>query len=90
MDFEWSLFNATEITQNEVCESFEDPFSLRLLPDAVRFSQQARYFCLGRTLGGKPIFSVYTSTGKVVRAITSRPMTAEETFFYDRKSKESL
>ncbi|PAW77635.1 MAG: hypothetical protein B9S32_10160 [Verrucomicrobia bacterium Tous-C9LFEB] len=90
MDFDWSLFASKEITQNEVCESFEDPFSLRLLPDAMRFAQQSRYFCLGRTLGGKPIFSLYTSTGKVVRVITSRSMTAEETFFYDRKSKESL
>jgi uncharacterized DUF497 family protein len=90
MDFDWTIFSAPDITPNDVAESFEDPFSLRLLPDAIRFAQQARYFCLGRTLSGKPIFSVYTSTGKIVRVITTRGMTDEEIFFYDRKSKEAL
>jgi uncharacterized protein len=90
VDFDWSLFISKEVSQNDICEIFEDPFSLRLLPDAHRFAQQARFFCLGRTLSGKPVFSVYTSTGKIVRVIAARPMTDEEIFFYDRKSKENL
>ncbi len=34
-----------------------------------------------------PIFSVYTSTGKVVRAITSRPMTPEETLAFIQREQ---
>ncbi len=46
MDFDWSLFNSTEITQNEVCESFEDPVGF---PDRI-FEQIA-------PSGGKKAFT---------------------------------
>jgi uncharacterized DUF497 family protein len=90
MEFEWSLFKSKQLSQEEICESFEDPFSLRLLPDSNRFSEQNRFFSLGCSSGGKRIFSVYTSTGKIVRVVAARIMTEEETYFYDRKSKENL
>jgi len=90
MEFEWSLYKANELTPEEVSESFEDPFSLRLLPDSNRFAAQNRFFSLGCSSGGRRIFSVYTSTGKVVRVVTARLMTEEEAHFYDRKSKENL
>ncbi len=95
MDFDWSLYTATPAAEtgpspDEISESFEDPFSLRLLPDSPRFAEQARFFSLGRTLQGKPLLAVYTSTGKTVRVITARKMSNEESFFYDRKAKESL
>ena len=88
MEFDWSLFASGAVTQNEIAESFEDSFSLRLLPDSNRFSTQNRFLSLGRTGGGRGIFSVYTSTGKIVRVIAARPMTDEETFFYERRSQE--
>ncbi len=87
MDFDWSAYTGSETATAEISESFEDPFSLRLLPDSAR---QVRFFSLGKTLGGKPLFVVYTSTGRTVRVITARPMTPEEIFFYDRKAKELL
>jgi uncharacterized DUF497 family protein len=90
MEFEWSLFKSKQLSQEEICESFEDPFSLRLLPDSNRFSEHNRFFSLGCSSGGKRIFSVYTSTGKIVRVVAARIMTEEETYFYDRKSKENL
>jgi uncharacterized DUF497 family protein len=90
MDFDWSGFSSKDLSANEIAETFEDPFSLRLLPDANRFSRQARFFCIGKTLGGKGLFIVYTSTGKVIRVITARVMTEQETFFYERKIKENL
>ena len=86
MEFEWSLYKSTKLTQEEICESFEDSFSLRLLPDSVR--SQNRFFSLGCSSRGKGIFAVYTSTGKVVRVVAARPMTEEETYFYERKSQE--
>ena len=90
MEFEWSLYKASKLTSEEIAESFEDPFSLRLLPDSNRFSSQNRFFNLGSSSGSKGIFAVYTSTGKVIRVIAARLMTDEETYFYERKSKENL
>ena len=90
MEFEWTLYNSTPLSEEEISESFEDPFSLRLLPDSNRFASQNRFFSLGRSSTGKGIFAVYTSTGKVVRVLAARLMTEEESYFYERKSKENL
>ena len=90
MEFEWSLYRANAVSAEEICESFEDPFSLRLLPDSNRFSMQNRFFSLGASGSGRRIFAVYTSTGKVVRVVAARIMTEEENHFYDRKAKENL
>jgi uncharacterized protein len=90
MEFEWSLYKSTQLTKDEISESFEDPFSLRFLPDSSRFTAQNRFFSVGCSSAGKRIFSVYNSTGKIVRVVAARLMTEEETYFYERKSKESL
>jgi uncharacterized DUF497 family protein len=89
MEFDWSLYKADALSQEEISESFEDSFSLRLLPDSNRFAAQNRFFSLGASSEGKGIFAVYTSTGKVVRVVTARLMTEEEAYFYERKSQES-
>ena len=89
MEFDWANYKADNVSVEEVAESFEDPFSLRLLPDSNRFASQNRFFSLGASSDGKGIFSIYTSTGKVVRVIMARPMTEEEIFFYERKSQEN-
>ncbi len=91
MEFDWinpSFDLKSSPTPKEIEESFEDPFSIRLMPDSARFSTQARYFNLGRTLGGKGIFSVYRSDGKVHRVLAARPMTDEESYFYERRLSE--
>jgi uncharacterized DUF497 family protein len=90
MEFEWSLYKSNKLSSEEISESFEDPFSLRLLPDSNRFASQNRFFSLGCSSNGKAIFAVYTSTGKIVRVVAARLMTEEETYFYERKSKENL
>jgi len=90
MEFEWSLYKSNKLSQDEISESFEDPFSLRLLPDSPRFGAQNRFFSLGCSNAGTRIFSVYTSTGKVIRVLAARQMTDEETYFYERKSKENF
>jgi uncharacterized DUF497 family protein len=89
MEFDWSLYRSAAITQDEVSESFEDSFSFRLLPDSNRFATQNRFLSLGCTSAGRGIFSVYTSTGKVVRVVAARPMTEEEIFFYEQRSQTS-
>jgi uncharacterized DUF497 family protein len=90
MEFEWSLYKSDGLTPEEISESFEDSFSLRLLPDSMRFSSESRFFSLGCSSEGKGIFAVYTSTGKIIRVVAARPMTEEETYFYERKSHEHL
>ena len=91
MEFDWSdpPFNPKDSpTLREIEESFEDPLGIRLIPDSGRFANESRAFCLGRTLTGRGIFSVYRSDGKRVRVIGSRSMTEEEDYFYDRKVSE--
>ena len=91
MEFEWSNppFKEKDApTLREIEESFEDPFGLRLFPDHARFVTESRTFCLGRTVTGRGIFSVYRADGKKIRVIAARPMTEEEDFFYDRKAQE--
>ena len=91
MGFDWSEppFDATDApTIREIEESFEDPHGLRLYPDSARFARESRAFCLGKTLSGRGIFSVYRSDGKQVRVISARPMTEEELYFYERKLSE--
>jgi uncharacterized DUF497 family protein len=78
------------VTLEEVEQSFEDPFAIRLLPDSSRFAAQARYFNLGMSTGGQGIFSVYRTNGKSIRVIHARPFEAEEKFLYQRKMNQTL
>jgi uncharacterized DUF497 family protein len=93
MEFDWNNppFNLeSSLTLQEIEESFEDPFAIRLLPDSPRFSVQARYFNLGVSAGGDGIFSVYRTNGKQARVLYARPFEPEERFFYQRKVDQSL
>ena len=90
MDFDWLdvPFDLKSVTPKEVEESFEDPFSIRLLPGDVADGEHARYFNLGRTVESRGIFTVFWTDGKRYRAIFARDMTPEESTFYDRKNSE--
>ena len=93
MEFDW--YNApfewdSSLTQRDVEESFEDPFAIKLLPDSSRFSVQARFFNLGRSINGAGVFSVYRTNGKQIRVIYARQFDPEEQFFYQRKLNQAL
>jgi len=91
MDFDWSdpIFEQKDGPNiQQVEESFEDPLGLRFYPDSARFARESRAFCLGRTLNGRGIFSVYRSDGRKVRVIAARLMAPEEEAYYDRKAAE--
>ena len=93
MEFDWNNppFNLdSSLTLQEIEESFEDPFAVRLLPDSPRFSVQARFFNLGMSAGGTGVFSVYRTNGKLVRVIYARPLQPDERFFYQRKLDQTL
>jgi uncharacterized DUF497 family protein len=91
MDFDWSdppFGEKGAPTIREIEEAFEDPHGIRLIPDSARFAEESRAFCLGKTLTGRGIFSVYRSDGKEIRVIAARQMTEEEDYFYNRKVSE--
>ncbi len=93
MEFDWTNppFDLdSSLTRQEIEESFEDPFAVKLLPDTPRFSVQARFFNVGMSAGGVGIFSVYRTNGKQVRIIHARPLEPEERFFYQRKLDQTL
>ncbi len=93
MEFDWNNppFNLdSSLTLQEIEETFEDPFAIRLLPDSPRFSVQARFFNLGMSVGGTGIFSVYRTNGKQVRVIYARPFQPEERYFYQKKMEQTL
>ena len=93
MEFDWNNppFNLdSSLTLQEIEESFEDPFAVRVLPDSPRFTVQARFFNLGMSVGGNGIFSVYRTNGKQIRVIYARPFEPEERFFYQRKMGQNL
>ena len=93
MEYDWNNppFNLnSSLNIQEVEESFEDPFAVRLLPDSSRFAAQSRYFNLGVSSGGTGVFSVYRTNGKQIRVIFARPFETEEKFFYQRKVNQAL
>ena len=92
MEFDWNNppFELGSLTQREIEESFEDPFSVRLMPDTPRFGVQARFFNLGMSAGGIGIYSVYRTNGREVRVLLARPFAPEERFFYQRKMDQTL
>lgn len=92
MEFDWTdtAFVPKEISPKEIEETFEDPFSIRIMPEIDEVdSREARYFILGRAISNRAIFSVFWTDGKRYRVIFSRLMTPEEETFYDRKNSEA-
>ena len=93
MEFDWNnppFELDSSLTYRDIEESFEDPFAVKLLPDATRFSVQARFFNLGKSTQGHGIFSVYRANGKSIRVIYARSFQPEEIFFYQRKQDQML
>lgn len=92
MDFDWidAPFDLKKISPREIEESFEDPFSLRLLPESDASGGESRFFSLGKTVGNLPVFSVFWTDGKKYRVIFAREMTADELSFCERRNTEFL
>ena len=93
MDFDWNNppFNLdSNLSLQDIEESFEDPFAVRLLPDSPRFTVQARFFNLGVSASGSGVFTIYRTNGKQARVIFARSFQPEEQFFYQRKLDQTL
>ncbi len=93
MEFDWTnppFQFSGGVSPQDVEESFEDPFAIKLLPDSSRFNAQARFFNLGKTVTGKGIFAIYRTNGRSIRIIQARAFLPEETYFYERKVTQAL
>ncbi len=93
MEFDWNNppFNLdSSLKLQDIEESFEDPFAVKLMPDSPRFSVQARFFNLGVSTSGQGIFCVYRTNGRQIRVIFARPFQPEERFFYQKKVDQML
>lgn len=91
MEFDWldAPFDLHPISPKEIEEAFEDPFSIRLLPDAdIAGEENARYFNVGKSIGGRGIFAIFWSDGKKIRCLAAREMSPEEMSFYERKNQD--
>jgi uncharacterized protein len=92
MDFDWLgvSFDLTKLPPKDIEESFEDPFSLKLLPDSNADGTEGRFYNLGKSLGGRAVFSVFWTDGKRYRVIFARDMTGTEYDFFERKKAEDI
>ncbi len=92
MDFDWlgPAFDLSKLPPKDIEESFEDPFSLKLMPDDQGEGAEARYYNLGKSLQGHPIFSVFWTDGKRYRVTYARLMTTAEFEFFERKRAEDI
>ncbi len=92
MEFDWLdvTFDLAPLPPKDIEESFEDPFSLKLLPDGHEDEASARYYNLGKSVNSRGVFSVFWTDGKRYRVIVARPMTSVENDFYERKKAEDI
>lgn len=81
-------FDVRAIKPRELEEAFEDPFSVRFLPDSDRSDGESRYYALGRTVADRYLFFAFWTDGKTARVVAAREMTEGERKFYDRKYAE--
>ena len=92
MEFDWidAPFDTKAFKPREIEEAFEDPFSIRVLPESPYGDDESRFILLGKTIGNKDLFIIFWTDGKKARVIAVREMTGEETAFYNRRNADIL
>ena len=88
LDFSDTPFDTKAFKPHEIEEIFEDPFSIRLLPDHERADGEARFYMLGKTIGNRGLFLSFWSDGKNARVISARELVADEEAYYERRLAE--
>lgn len=88
LDFTDTPFDTKVFKPHEIEEVFEDPFSIRLLPDTERADGEVRYYMIGRTIGNRGLFLAFWSDGKRARVVSARELVDDESSYYDRKLAE--
>ena len=88
LDLADAPFDTRAYSPREIEEVFEDPFSIRLLPENERADGETRYYLLGKTVGNRYLFLAFWSNGKQTRVHAAREMSEDEAAIYDRKMAE--
>lgn len=88
LDLTDAPFDTRAFPPREIEEVFEDPFSIRLLPENERADNETRYYLLGKTVGNRGLFLAFWTNGKQTRVHAVREMSDDESAVYDRKMAE--
>jgi uncharacterized DUF497 family protein len=88
LDFTDASFDTKDIKPHEIEEVFEDPFSIRLIPDNEREDGEVRFYLLGRTIGNRGLFLAFWTNGKNARVAAARELAVDELAYCDRKLAE--
>ena len=82
-------FDLRNIKPRELEEAFEDPFSVRFLPDNERADGASRYLrARPHRRGPLPVLRPSAPTARPTRVVAAREMSETEQKFYDRKYAE--
>jgi uncharacterized DUF497 family protein len=87
-EFDWDAGNADKnwirhrVSPAE-CEQVFFNAPLAVAEDALHSRSELRYFALGRTDAGRPLFVVYTLRNEKVRVISARDMSRRERKEYE-------
>ncbi|HKI06019.1 MAG TPA: BrnT family toxin [Thermoanaerobaculia bacterium] len=94
-EFEWDAGNAEKnwlrhrVSQAE-CEQVFFNRPLVAAEDVLHSSDEPRFFALGQSDAGRPLFVVYTLRGEKVRVISARDMTRRERKEYEHVRAQEL
>ena len=92
--FQWDQHNAVknwERHQTSVPECEEVFFNSPLVvqDDPKHSRREPRFYCLGQTDAGRPLFVVFTVRGTLIRVISARDMSRKEKEVYRRHEQEN-
>lgn len=92
MEFDWldAPFDTKAFKPRELEEAFEDPFSIRVLPESPYGDDESRFILFGKTVANRDLFIVFWTDGKKARVIAVREMTEDESAFYNRRNADLL
>src|SRR3989338_6805911 len=92
-EFEWDQGNLDKsyekhgISPKEAEEVFLDE-KLLVVPDVKHAEKEARFIAIGKTVGGKTLFVVFTMRGQKIRIISARKAHRKERNLYEAKETE--
>lgn len=92
--FDWDKGNAEKnwlkhsVTQFE-CEQIFFNRPLIIAPDEAHSQKELRFYALGQTNVGRPLFLVFTVRKNLIRVISARDMSRSEKEVYKSREKDS-
>jgi uncharacterized DUF497 family protein len=87
--FDWDEGNTRKIWEKHrvsstECEQFFLNRPLIISPDESHSLKEDRFYALGQTDNGRPLFVIFTLRGDLIRAISARDMNRKEREVYRR------